>query len=681
MTVVGLPLERLTATRLGAIRRASLPWLGTAIMVLAVGVPLTFADHLWPFVITGISDGSIYALAAIGLVLTYRTSGVFNFAIGAQAAASGYVFYTLWVTERIPWPVAAIVSLVGVGIVGSLVFERVAYWLGEAPVVMRVAAVIGILVLLQSAITGAYGAPTISIKQFLPQSGVQIGGLQVLGSQIIIVAVALGATAGLYVFFRRARLGAAVQAVVDDPDLLSLFATSPVQVRRSAWMIGSAFVSVSGLLLAPRVGLDVNQMLLLYITSFGAAALGSFSSIPITYVSALGIGIAMNVLSDRLGNSSNYLLSVLYSQVPFLVLVAALVVIPRRKLIERGVRRIRHTKPIVTFPLPVSATAAVGGVALAVALPYLVGSSFIDQYTTGLGFAVIFGSLGLLLWTSGQISLCQMAFAAVGATTFAHAQHAGIGWVGSLVLAVIVAIPVGAIVAIPSFRLTGVYLAVVTFGFGLLFQNLVYRTFLMFGQIDSLTVTRPHLVGAHTATDEGYYYLALVTAGLCALVIVALRRSRLGRLLRGLSDAPVALDAHGANTRLTRMLVFAISAAMAAVGGALIAGVTYSAAGDPSGPFGYFNSLALVAVLAFCRRQPIVSPLLAAFVFEVMKVYHPFNTPFFIKYEGVFFGALAIAVAVGPGLGAVRVSRRGGERTARGRIAARLPRLAGDAGS
>jgi ABC-type branched-subunit amino acid transport system permease subunit len=501
----------------------------------------------------------------------------------------------------------------------------------------------------------------------------------VSGSQIIIVCLAVAATVGLYVFFKRARLGVAMQALVDDPNLLALDATSPVKVRRWAWAIGSAFVSVSGMLLAPQLGIDVNLMLLVYIAAFGAAALASFSSLPVAFSASMGIGIAMNVMSDQFGGSANRTVAALYTQVPFLVLVVALLVVPKRRLVERGVRRVRRLRPVLSFSRPVVAASSVGILGAALALPYLVGSLLV-QYTTGLCFAIVLGSLGLLLWTSGQISLCQMAFAAVGATTFAHAQHAGFPWLVALLAAGVVALPVGALVAVPSFRLSGIYLAVATFGFGLLFQNLVYKTFVMFGTSFGLTVARPDFLGGHTATNEGYYYTTLAVAGACALIIVGIRRSRMGRLLRGLSDSPVALEAHGANTRLTRIYVFCISAFLAAIGGALLAGVTQSINGGVSGPFGYFNSLALVAVLAFCWRQPLISPLLGALVFEVLKLYRPFSGVLFTKYEGVGFGLLAIGVAAAPGVtGALRVGRRAAAREGRSRAVTRTAVLHGEA--
>jgi branched-subunit amino acid ABC-type transport system permease component len=639
--------------------------------ILVLGVALSAAFSLGPYVVTGIAEGAIYALAALGLVLTYKTSGIFNFAIGAQAAASAYVFYSLRVTAGVPWPLAALGSMVIVGLLGSVLLERMAYCLTGAPAAMKAVATIGLLVLLQSGLTGAYGVATIGFPSFLPNKGIHLFGVNVLGSQIIEVAISIVATIGLYLFFKRARVGVSMQAVVDSPTLLSLDAINPVAVRRYAWAIGSCFISISGMLLAPTLGIDVNLFLLIYIAAFGAAAVGAFSSLPITFAAAMGIGITMNVLSDKLAGQTNLLLAELYTQIPFLVLVAALLFVPRAKLVERGTTLVRKLRPATTFSPPVVAAGAVSGITLAIAIPFLVGSVYVNQYTTGIGFAVVLASLGLLLWTSGQISLCQMSFAAVGATTFSHALGAGWPWLAALLAAIGVSIAVGAIAAIPSFRLSGIYLAVATFGFGLLVQNLLFPTFLMFGQIDSVKVSRPHLIGINATSDRAYYFLALIVAVVCAGIIVGVRRSRLGRLLRGLSDSPANLEAHGTNTRFTRLYVFCISAGIAAIGGIVIAGVTQSAGGTASGPFGYFNSVVMLAILAFCGSQPLVSPVIAAFVFEVVRVYQPFNKAWFTNYEGVFFGFLAIAVALAPGMRLTTSGLRTSDRRRRSPVAAR----------
>jgi branched-subunit amino acid ABC-type transport system permease component len=662
-------LGRLTDRQVALLRVGA-----AAVLLLGVGAPLASAYHVWPFVVAGITDGSVYGLAALGLVLTYKTSGIFNLAIGAQAAASAYVFYSLRITVGLPWPIAAVLCLIGVGLGGSLIFERLAFWLSEAAPVLRIVTAIGLMVFLQSLLTGAYGPATLTMPPFLPTSIVRIGGVNVSVGQIIIVALGVVCTASLYAFFRRTRLGVSMQAVVEDSSLLALQATNPVVVRRYAWAIGSCFVSVSGMLVAPSLGVDVNVMLLVFIAAFGAAALASFTSLAGAFASALAIGIAMNVTSFKLSGSSNVVVSSFYTQIPFLALVLALGLLPSRRLAERGAKRVRKFKPVRTFPKPMVLGTSTVVLGLAIAVPYIVVHAEIDRYTEAAGFFIILLSMGLLLWTSGQISLCHMAFAAVGAVTLGHAQSAGLPWLVGIGLAALVALPVGAIVAIPSFRLSGTFLAVITFGVGLLFQNLLYTTFLMFGATGSIDVTRPNatMFGLDLTSDKGYFYLALIIAALASLLVVMVRRSRLGRLTRALSDSPRALEAHGADTRLTRLFVFCISAAMASVGGAMVAGVTGSASSFQTGSFGYFTSLILVAVLVFCGRLPLLSPLVAAVILEVLKIYPPFDRTVYLEYQGVIFGVLAIGAAVLPGIKISGLGRRAAQRSDPGRLSARL---------
>lgn len=650
-------------------------WLLAAGLVLAIGIPVAEARSLWPFVLTGISDGAVYSFAALGLVLTFKTSGIFNFAIGAQAAASAYVFYTFRIEHGMPWFPAMLLSLLLVGLIGSLLLERLAFWLEEAPAIMRVVATIGLIVLLQSLLTGIYGTPTLQFPPFLSQETVQIAGTQVLMSQIIVTAIALVATIGLSLFFRRSKVGLAMQALVDDPELLASQGTSPITIRRYAWAIGSCFVSISGMLIAPVLGIDVGRMLLLYVTAFGAAALGAFNNLGVTFTASIAIGVVTNVMGNELADSSNTWVTGLYTQVPFIALVLALLFVPRARLIERGSKRVRKLPPVRTLSTPVALAVAAGTILLFAALPRLVAGPDVNQYSVGIGFGIVLLSLGLLLWSSGQISLCQMAFAALGASSFAHLQHAGVPWGPALLLAGLLTVPAGAIVAIPSFRLSGVYLAVATFGFGLLAQNLLYTSGLMFGLDNAEAVTRPEILGLDATTDTGFYYLSAVVFGLCAFLVLGVRRSRLGRILRALADSPAALDAHAVRTKVTRLSVFCLSAFVAAIGGAIIAGATLGAGGDPGGPFSYFNSLALIAVLVFCGRRPVLGPVIAAFLFAVAKIYPPMDSQFLSDYRGVFFGGLAIAVALWPGIRLPRLRERGAERGVSSPVEARAAEL------
>src|SRR4051794_41353416 len=96
-----------------------------------------------PFVLVGLTAGSVYGLAGTGLVLTYKTSGIFNFAYGAIATVSAYGFYILHMQHEVPWPVAFIVSVLGLGTAMGLLLEQLARRLADVRTVWKVAATIG----------------------------------------------------------------------------------------------------------------------------------------------------------------------------------------------------------------------------------------------------------------------------------------------------------------------------------------------------------------------------------------------------------------------------------------------------------------------------------------------------------------------------------------------------------
>ena len=136
-----------------------------------------------------------------------------------------------------------------------------------------------------------------------------------------------------------------------------------------------------------------------------------------------------------------------------------------------------------------------------------------DVWSAALINIILFLSLGLLVRRSGQISLCHLAFAAVGAAAFGHFAGDGIPWLFSLILAALVAVPVGAVVAIPAVRVSGVFLALATLGFGILMEQVFYTRDFMFGQSPiGLAAPRPGIsIGAwNLSTDTGFYYVLLI---------------------------------------------------------------------------------------------------------------------------------------------------------------------------
>jgi branched-subunit amino acid ABC-type transport system permease component len=244
-------------------------------------------SEFWPFIVIGISVGSVYGLAGTGLVLQYKTSGIFNFAYGALATVSVFVFYWLHVQNGWPWPLTAFVCVFVLGPVMGILLELLARRLATVDHTLQIASTVGLVLWVVALGSIWLSDVSESFPPFLPTSTVEMGGVNVQWQQIIVAIIALVSSVALYLFLRSTRLGTAMRAVVDDPELLSVMGESPVRVRRWAWIIGSSFAALSGLLIAPSLPVQALILTLLVVQAFGAAAIGYFSNLPLTYVGGL----------------------------------------------------------------------------------------------------------------------------------------------------------------------------------------------------------------------------------------------------------------------------------------------------------------------------------------------------------------------------------------------------------
>ena len=617
--------------------------------------------EILPFLVVGLTAGSLYGLAALGLVLTYRTSGVFNFAHGALGAGAAYFFFTLHWTWGWPWPLAVAVSVALFGGVAGVVVERLTRALVDARVATIIVATIGLLLFIQGFLYWRYGVERRVSPDFLPTgTALIIEGVKVSWAQVINFGVGVASLLGLYILLHRTRLGIAMRGVVASPDLLGLSGTNPVGVRIASWAIGSSFAALTGILITPSIlGMDAFLLSALVVQAFGAVAIGRFTSLPWTYVGGLSIGALAAISAKYLTKPP---LTGLPNVIPFLVLIVVMLITPKRKL-PAGTGRFAGAVNRRAWPVPraVRVAAFAAGAALLLAIPRLVDTR-ISVYTSGLALAILFLSLSLLTRVSGQISLAHAAFAGVGAAMFSKLAapvhgtgqfgglgtdtHGGLPWLVALVGAGLITAGVGALLALPAMRLSGVYLALATFGFSQLMDNVVFQSWLMFGgsqgTLAGLRAPRPHLGSLNPDNPTTWYYIVLSVVAVSCVALVALRRSRLGRFLRAIADSPTALTTLGLGVNLTRVLVFSVSAFFAGIAGALFAmqigRVNYIS-------FPAINSLLYLAVLTVTGACSgfVTSAFLAAFFLAVMPSY---LTSVTFEVQSMLFGGIAVVAAL-----------------------------------
>lgn len=593
------------------------------------------------FTVLGLALGGAYAIAASGMVLTYTTTGVFNFAHGAVAMLSAFVYWQLRWDDgwggRLPAPLALVVVVAVLAPAAGIAIDRLVMRnLRGAPETARIAVPIGLLLALTGLANWVWSNPEPRDPQpfFGSTAAVQIGKVGIEVHRLVILGSAVAVAVALRFLLSGTRLGVRMRAVVDNPELVQLNGANPDLVSRAAWALGFAAAALSGVLLSPLLGsLSSLPLTLLVINAYAAAAFGRLRSLPWTFAGAVAIGLVVNYwawIKAEFGNDWIWLAN-FRSTIPILMLFAILVAMPSRRiatgagmagaggLLGGAGRR---------APAPSALRCAGWGLALVgavLALAHLLAPNWQLIFGESLALAVVGLSVVLLTGHAGEISLAPLTFAGIGALV-AFQIDVGPGGRpstldGSLwayVVAAAVCALVGAVIALPALRLRGLYLALATFAFA------VAVSYMVFSQISTLhlnlplvgdgadvaldlftngvlRVPRPGLpgVGLDRAGDGDQIawlvFLALAFAVLGGMV-AAVRRSAYGQRLAAMRDSPAAAAMLGLNAVRLKMSVFALSSAIAGIGGVLL--VASSSGGVNADDFTVFASLALVLLVA-----------------------------------------------------------------------------------
>ena len=526
-------------------------------------------EKFFVFFIIGVTYGAVYAISGTGLVVSYITSGVFNFAHGAIGMFLAFVYWELHVNQG--WstlPALAMTLLVIAPALGVLLDVLVMRRLvAGASVATKLVVTVALLLSFQGAVYAIWGIRLRTSPRFFEGSDFTIFGLTISYHQLITVIAAALVAFGLRALFRHTRLGVAMRAVVDNPEICAIKGLSPNLVTAASWALGSSLAGLAAILIAPGLNLEVNTLSLLVVAAYSCAVVGRLQSLPLTFAGAVVLGVSQAMIQGYLPSSNEFVQN-LRPALPFLLLFGALLLRRETRLPER-IRS--HTEPA---PPPLRSTVVLGIGAVAVAI---ILSGWFTDYQRIIGsralvFAAIVLSLVLLTGLSGQVSLMQLSFAGIGAITLAKLPD-GMPYEIALPIAALVAGVVGLIVAIPAIRLRGIYLALSTLAFAILMDSLVFGNKSVLGGGTTLAVPRPSFFGVSFDSERSFFIAMAVFAVLYANVFLAVRRSNFGRTLAAMRDSPNACQMLGLNLTAIKLKVFGLSALMAGGAGALIGGL------------------------------------------------------------------------------------------------------------
>ena len=609
------------------------------------------------FTVVGLVVGCIYALTATGLVVTYTTSGIFNFAHGAIGMICAFAFWDLHVHHH--WPtLLALVAVLAVlaPVLGAAIEKFLMRNLHGAGTSTALMVTLGLLLLLVGVATIIWDPtdPRV-VPEFFKGHSVRIASIVVTWHQLIVVITAAAVAVGLRLFFYRTRTGVAMRAVVDDPDLAAMAGARPYRIAQLSWAMGAVLAGLAGILLAPLISLDILVLTLLVINGYAAAIVGRLKSLPLTFAGGLALGL---VEAQAVGWLPGDILNKVRFAIPVVFLFVALVLVPEARL--RAGRLSSGYVPKVPS-LRTSVIASGVFVVAAVVVSGLMSQGNLITAGNGMVMAIVMLSLVLLTGYGGQVSLCQLTFTGIGA--FAMGKVGGGDSILGLVAAVVLAGAVGALVALPAIRLRGLYLALATLAFAQGMLVIFFQQDWAFGYGSALRVGRVHLPGLRFETQRSYFVLLSVVFALAAIGVLALRRGSFGRRLAAMSDSPAACATLGLNLTALRMMVFTISAALAGLAGALFGGLRGTVG---SFDFQMFTSLVLLLLLTVWGVQNVTAALIAGISLPLFTILQN-HVPELRNLTYVFAGLGALGLGRNPsgviGDIASRLQRGGGERT------------------
>ncbi|MFZ1629582.1 MAG: branched-chain amino acid ABC transporter permease [Anaerolineae bacterium] len=269
---------------------------------------------------TGLTNGAIYALVALGFVLIYKSTEVINFAQGELLLVGAYLTFGLMADFGLAWPLGVLITLVLAAVLGVIIERLVLRPLIGEPIISVIMVTIGLSSLLRAFVSGIWGTAPRSFPAFIPSTTLRILGAAVPGDRLVAIGLAVLLLTALTLFFRRSSDGIAMRAVADDQQAALSMGISVKRIFAIAWSIAAVTAAIAGILVANIVGVS-GAVSGIGLRVFPVVILGGLDSIP----GAIVGGVIIGLLESFAGG---YLTSGLGEVAPFVVLVLILMVRP-----------------------------------------------------------------------------------------------------------------------------------------------------------------------------------------------------------------------------------------------------------------------------------------------------------------------------------------------------------------
>ena len=614
----------------------------------------------------GLGAGALIASIALGVVLIYRGSGVINVAAGAIAMVAAYIFWALrtgFFGFELSTAPAFVLTVASMAVFGVLIELAIFRPLRNTAPLAKLAASLGLLLVLESAMVLIFGNSLKSAPSVLPTDTVTIFDRVVPKDRFLLAGIVILVAALLTALYRWTPFGLATRAASENEVSAMLVGLSPSRLAIMNTVLACVVAGGLGVLVAPLIALDSQTLAFQVVPALAAALLAGFTSFFIACFAGLAIGAIQSLLlywstqtwfpTDSSGTPIHGLPELFV----FLVVVLALFVrganLPGRgELVERRLPTVPRPERLLRW----SVIAAIAGVVALVVFPY----DFRQATINSLLGVLICLSLVVIVGFVGQISVVQLALAGVAGFTMSHlTTDLGGVWASfpiSLLIGATTATIVGLIIAVSALRVRGVSLVVVTLAAAVALEQFGFLNERWGGQATGSPVKQPELGGLDLSPDASFRglddkipspvfgFLVLAAVILLGLLVANVRRASLGQRMLAVRSNERAAAAAGINVRNTKLTGFGIAAFVAGMAGALYA---YNFGSVSYSRFGALAALALIAFTYFGGITMVSGAIIAGIGATEGLLPHTFDRAFGLSGNWAFLiGGIALVVTL-----------------------------------
>ena len=580
--------------------------------------------------VLGLGPGAVYGALGLGLVLTYRGTGVVNLAHGSIAMYPTYVYSELRQSGSLVLPglpgtyhvaaevhavAALLVALTVAALLGLFAYLIVARPLDQAPPLANVVAAVGLMIVLQAVVTLRFGTDPRTVASVFPSTQIDLAGRTIPADRLYVVALLGLVLAVTTIVYRKTRFGLLSRGATEHTVAIELLGHSAARLGAVNWVIGALVAALFGILLGPIAGLSPTGYSLLVVPALVAALAGRLLSPGLAVAAGLGLGIFQSQ-ATRFSITVGWLgPQTVRTVLPFALLVGVLIArgtpAPRRD--ERPAARLpRAPKP--SHPGRVAAAILVAGAVATFALE----GAYRSALAVSVIGAVLCLSLVILTGFAGQISLAQLSFAGVaGFVLSATTVRWNVPFPIGPIVGALAAGALGFVVGLPALRARGMTLAILTFGSALTIEELIFRN-LSRGFLATNAVPPAEAFGVDLAATSGdgsprvaFGVFVVSVLAAAAFAVMRLRASGLGRRMLAVRSNERAAASAGVNVGGAKLQAFALAGFVAGIGGTL-AGYQQGALSDQS--FGSSGSLVVLAVAYLGGIGSVTGALLGGFI-------------------------------------------------------------------